>query len=272
MKVRELSNDLIDTRAVGTQMGIDLEEERMDDFPIYDAFAEVYDEFMDDVPYEQWCDRIDQLLKQFAPKVADTQELESERRLVVDLGCGTGTLSMLLAQKGYDMIGVDQSPQMLQLAMQKAMSVYESTLAEEGMDATASHISGSAPLFLLQDMRELDLYSTVGAVISVCDSFNYLLTREDLLTVFSRVNNFLYPGGLFLFDFNTPFKYETILGDVTIAENRDTCSFIWENEYDPETGINEYDLTLFIEEADGRYRRFTERHYQRGYTPQEIQA
>ena len=171
-----------------------------------------------------------------------------ERNLVVDLGCGTGTLTELLYQKGYDCIGVDNSEEMLGIAMEKKVE------------------SGSEILYLHQDMRELDLYSTVGTVISVCDSVNYILEEEELLQVFRLVNNYLYPGGIFIFDFNTDYKYREVIGNTTIAENREDCSFIWENYYDEETRINEYDLTLFIQEEDDLYRRFTETHLQRGYT------
>ena len=178
--------------------------------------------------------------------------LASERNLVLDLGCGTGTLTELLCQKGYDMIGVDNSPQMLEIAMEKR---------EE---------SGSGILYLLQDMRELELYSTVGTVLSVCDSLNYLLEEKELLQVFRLVDNYLYPGGLFLFDFNTVYKYSQVIGDAVIAENREDCSFIWENYYHEEEEINEYDLTVFVQEEGDRFRRFTENHFQRGYTPETM--
>jgi len=91
-----------------------------------------------------------------------------------------------------------------------------------------------------------------------------------LLTVFKLVRNYLYPGGLFIFDFNTVYKYETLIGEATIAENRDDVSFIWENYYSPENGINEYDLTLFIREEEDLYRRVTETHFQRGYTLEQM--
>ena len=120
-------------------------------------------------------------------------------------------------------------------------------------------------------MRELELYSTVGTVFSVCDSLNYILEEEELETVFSLVNNFLYPGGIFIFDFNTDYKYREVIGDTTIAENREDCSFIWENLYDPEEEINEYDLTLFIREEGNLFRQFTETHLQRGYTAEQMQ-
>ena len=121
-------------------------------------------------------------------------------------------------------------------------------------------------------MRELDLYSTVGTVISVCDSVNYILEEEELLQVFGLVNNYLYPGGIFIFDFNTDYKYREVIGDTTIAENREDCSFIWENYYDPEEEINEYDLTVFVREEGETFRRFTETHLQRGYTVEQMRT
>lgn len=224
---------------------------------MYEDFAEVYDELMDDTPYEQWAERIHTLIGRYgiSRPERDTEDLlSSERNLVVDLGCGTGTLTELMYGRGYDMIGVDLSDAMLNIAMRKK-------------EATGSEI-----LYLCQDMRELELYSTVGTVYSVCDSLNYILEEEELLTVFSLVDNYLYPGGIFIFDFNTEYKYREVIGDTTIAENREDCSFIWENLYDPEERINEYDLTVFVREEDGRFRRFEENHFQRGYTVEQMRS
>ena len=123
-----------------------------------------------------------------------------------------------------------------------------------------------------QDMRAFELYGTVKAVISVCDSINYITKEEDLLAVFRLVNNYLDPGGIFLFDLNTLYKYREILGETTICENREEGSFIWENYYDEEEQINEYDMTFFIREEDGRYRRYKETHYQRGYSIETVQT
>lgn len=251
----------------------------------YTGFAEVYDELMDNVPYGEWAAFVVSVLKEYGvgdacdnPEDADelAKNLAAERNTVLDLGCGTGTLAELLARAGFDMIGLDNSEEMLEIAMQKR------------------EISGSDILYLLQDMREFELYGTVGAVCSVCDSLNYILEDEDMVKVFSLVNNYLYPGGIFVFDFNTVFKYEQVIGDSTIAENRDDCSFIWENYYDVESRINEYDLTIFVREffeggnrqfeerkkvqeshASGGgcgelFKRFTETHYQRGYTLDEM--
>lgn len=222
---------------------------------MYQDFATVYDTFMDNTPYELWGERLDGLIRKYGvsrPERDAEDILDSERNLVLDLGCGTGTLTELMYQKGYDMIGVDTSEAMLNIAMEKKEK------------------TGSEILYLMQDMRELELYSTVGTVFSVCDSLNYILEEEELLTVFSLVNNYLFPGGIFVFDFNTDYKYREVIGNTTIAENREDCSFIWVNFYDPEEEINEYDLTVFVREEDDRFRRFTETHLQRGYTPEQI--
>lgn len=207
----------------------------------YTDFAYVYDTLMDNTPYEQWCERITDILRRHG----------IDKELVLDLGCGTGTLTELLAKKGYDMIGVDYSQEMLARAMEKR---------EE---------SGLQILYLLQDMREFELYGTVKAVVSVCDSLNYLLEEEEVIETFRLVNNYLDPKGLFIFDFNTVYKYKEVIGDTTIAENREDCSFIWENYYHEEDEINEYEVTFFVKEGD-LYRRFEETHYQRGYTPGQM--
>lgn len=239
----------------------------------YNEFAYVYDELMDAVPYEEWCERIVEAIDSYGitkrvrdPEAEDSFEeeceeltepteeelLESERNLVVDLGCGTGTVTEMLYSLGFDMIGIDNSEEMLEIAMEKKCE------------------SGSEILYLNQDMLELELFSTVGTVISVCDSLNYLVGDGDLETVFSLVSNYLYPGGLFIFDLNTDYKYREIIGNRTIAESREDCSFIWDNLYDSEKKINEYDLTLFIEGEDGRFDRFLETHYQKGYDPAKV--
>lgn len=203
----------------------------------YTGFAAVYDMFMDNIPYEAWSGYLTGLLREYGVKDG----------LVLDLGCGTGTLTRLLADRGYDMIGVDISDEMLEIAMEKQAD------KPDGI------------LYLQQDMREFELYGTVRAVVSICDSMNYLMEYEDLVQVFKLVNNYLDPGGVFIFDLNTVYKYREELGEQTIAENREDGSFIWENFFDEEELVNEYDLTLFIREEDGRYRKYEETHYQRAY-------
>ena len=205
----------------------------------YTSFAEVYDTFMDNVPYEEWAEYLAELLREY----------DIEDGLVLDLGCGTGSLTEILATKGYDMIGADGSAEMLEIAMEKK--------AQSGHDI----------LYLLQDMREFELYGTVRAVVSVCDCVNYITDEKELEQVFRPVNNYLDPEGIFIFDFNTEYKYKEILGEQTIAEDREDCSFIWDNYYYEDESMNEYELTLFIKEQDSNlYRKYQEMHYQKAYT------
>lgn len=225
----------------------------------YTGFASVYDQLMDNIPYEEWAGYLHGLM----------EEYQVNEGLVLDLGCGTGTMTELLAGYGYDMIGVDCSEEMLGAAMEKRS------------------ISGHDILYLLQDMREFELYGTVRAVVSVCDSINYMTEIEDLEQVFCLVNNYLDPGGIFIFDFNTEYKYREVIGNCTIAESREDCGFIWENDYDAEEMVNEYDLTLFIREDSGKrqeigntgqmegeglFRRFQETHFQKAYTLEQIRS
>ena len=120
-------------------------------------------------------------------------------------------------------------------------------------------------------MREFELYGTVRAVVSICDSMNYILEPEELVQVFRLVNNYLDPGGIFIFDLNTEYKYKELMGENTFAEDRTESSFIWQNYYDEKKQVNEYDLTLFIREGE-LYRKFEETHFQRCYSLDEVKA
>ncbi len=209
----------------------------------YTGFAGVYDIFMDNVPYEEWAGYLWEILREYG----------IEDGLLLELGCGTGSMTECMAGYGYDMIGVDYSIEMLELAWKKKEK------------------SGHDILYLNQDMREFELYGTVRAVISVCDSVNYILEDGGLTEVFRLVNNYLDPGGIFLFDFNTEYKYQEVLGVQVIAEDREDCSFIWDNYYDDAERINEYELTLFIREEESElYRKYQETHFQRAYTLEEM--
>ena len=209
----------------------------------YEDFAGVYDIFQDNIDYQDWAAFLKEKLCGYGIRDG----------LVLDLGCGTGTMTELLSGYGYDMIGVDSSDEMLMQAYEKREQ------------------SGSSILYLRQDMTEFELYGTVRAIVSVCDSLNYLLTEEELLQTFRLVNNYLDPAGIFIFDMNTAYKYRQI-GSSVIAENRDEGSFIWENDFDEEEGINEYDLTLFLPREDGLYEKSEEYHCQRAYGPETIKS
>ena len=246
----------------------------------YTDFAAVYDTFMDETPYEEWGVFVSSLIEKYglskpaavadgkgsadegslgdAEEVLEDTEaaLEQEKNLVVELGCGTGSFTQVMAKRGYDIMGIDLSSDMLDIARKKSQ--------EAGLNI----------MYLEQDMRELDLYCTAGTIVSVCDSVNYLLEDEDVVETFKLVNNFLFPKGIFIFDFNTLHKYRDVIGDTTIAENREDCSFIWENYYHEEEHINEYDVTIFArcDDKDEIFRRSVETHYQRGYTLEEMRG
>lgn len=225
----------------------------------YTGFALVYDQLMDNIPYDMWCNYLKDLLNQYGVRTG----------LIAELGCGTGNITKRLYNYGYDMIGIDNSEDMLAVAREKIIEEKETSI-----------------LYLWQDMREMELYGTVAAFISVCDSINYLLTEQDLLKVFRLVNNYLDPEGIFIFDLKTEAYFES-LGENTIAENRPEISFIWENSYHKENKINQYDLTIYISEKileqkenkeDNRndfeepavFFRFEETHYQRAYSLETI--
>ncbi len=208
----------------------------------YTGFAGVYDLFMKEIPYGKWYESVKKILESYG----------IEDGLVLELGCGTGTFTELLARGGYDMIGIDSSADMLEIAMEKKEK------------------SGSDILYLQQDMREFELYGTVRAVVSVCDSMNYIGTEEELRQVFSLVNNYLDPGGIFLFDLKTPYYFREVMGDCVLAENQEEGSYIWENYYYEEEQVNEYDLTLFVREPSGLFQKYQETHYQKAYETENV--
>ena len=222
----------------------------------YGAFSAVYDRLMEDIPYDEWRDLLLSLLARFG--IHDG--------LVAELGCGTGTMTELLAEAGYDMIGIDNSEQMLSRAMQKR--------AESGRDI----------LYLLQDMREFELYGTVRAIVSVCDSMNYLADTDELLAVLKLAANYLDPGGVFIFDLKTD-RYYRGIGDASFCDSDPEASYIWENSYDEESRTNCYWLTLFLPDGAGQssspgesagsglYRRYEEYHEQHAFLlPEVLQA
>lgn len=206
----------------------------------YLNFANVYDELMDNIPYDEWFNYLHGLLLEY--NIIDG--------IIAELGCGTGSMTELLSNAGYDMIGIDNSPSMLDVANNK------------------KNEKGSSSLYLCQDMREFELYGTVSAVVSICDSINYVTDADELLQVFKLVNNYLDPKGIFIFDFHPKHYYKEIVANSTIAEDRDNISFIWDNFYDEDEDINELYLSLFIQENEREhlYKKYEEIHLQKGYT------
>lgn len=208
----------------------------------YSEFANVYDIFMEDTPYEEWYKFIETCIKE--------QGLTAQS--VCELGCGTGQMTMLFAKAGYDVIGIDYSPEMLMVAQDRAF--------EEEVSI----------LYLMQDMSEFEIHREVELVCSCCDSINYLLEEEAVQSTFERVANCLAPKGLFIFDMNTHYKYKEVLGNQIFADQTDEAAYIWENFYDEEEAINEYEVSFFIKDEAGKYERTVENHYQRAYTKEQI--
>ena len=203
----------------------------------YSIFAEVYDSLTEDVEYSRRADYIVSLLRKF----------DCRPEIILDLGCGTGSVTNLLAKKGYSMIGVDMSPEMLSIASEKA--------EKEGVDV----------LYLNQPMEQFELYGTVGAVICLLDSLNYITEEKDLMETFRLVHNYLDPGGLFIFDINTAYKLKKILPGNTFCGESEKAFYSWENVFDPDYNICEFTLNFFIK-AGQHYSRHIETHYQKAYT------
>lgn len=210
---------------------------------MYEEFASVYDQVMDNIPYEKWFTVLQQYLIDHG----------MEQGCICDLGCGTGVMTELFAAAGYDMIGVDCSEDMLALAQQRREK------------------NQSTVMYLHQDMMELTLMEPVEAMISVCDSMNYLLEEEELQAVLSHVWQQLKPGGYFLFDMKTSYCYQQIMGDQTWVSQDEDTSYIWENYFFEDEQINEYVVTVFKRHADtSLYEKIEEVHHQRAYVPDEV--
>lgn len=214
----------------------------------YGAIARVYDRLNAEIDYAAWADFFEKCFDRYLP---------ARPELVLDLACGTGRMTRELADRGYDMIGVDGSADMLSEAWERS--------------------EGRTILYLQQDMREFELYGTVGAVTCCLDSLNYLLTEQDLATTLALVHNYLDPDGLFLFDMNTPYKFEAVYGDNAYiledggdGEPEVFCG--WQNHFDPETGVCDFDLSLFEAREDGTYVRSDEHQQEKCYSLDSIRA
>lgn len=212
---------------------------------IYSDFAQVYD-LLQDIDYNSFVGYYKKLFAAFGCKP----------ELVLDLGCGTGSITILLAECGFDMIGVDISEEMLYIASEKARATPY----------------GSRILFLNQDMTEFELYGTVDAAICALDGVNYLTENGDLDKLFALIHNYLNPNGVFIFDINTPHKLCDILGDNTYTYDNNGAYCIWNSFYDDRDNICEFDLDFFIKQPDGLYLRGGEVQFERAYSDREIRS
>ncbi len=211
----------------------------------YSAIAAVYDRLNDELDYASWADFIEGLFSRFGV---------SKGALVLDLCCGTGRMTEELARRGYDMTGVDLSEEMLAEATEKARHA--------GLDI----------LYLCQDMRDFELYGSVGAVVSCLDSLNYLTSTKDLAKTFALVHNYLDPNGLFVFDMNTPHRLREEYGERCYVLEDDGVYCGWRNVYHPKTGCCDFYLTVFTENEDGTYTRSDEAQRERAYARRTIEG
>lgn len=209
----------------------------------YQNFAYVYDKFMNNIPYEDWCNYLLTLLKEYGITKGN----------IVELGCGTGTLCKLISQYNYNVTGIDNSKDMLSIASKKTKKDKNITLS-------------------LQNMCQLILDDTLtyDAFYSLCDCMNYLLYDEELLSTFQCVKHYLKHNGVFIFDLKTQYYYKEILGDQVFCDHQPDCSYTWENSFYEEDHINQYDLTLFVKEKNNLYRRFEETHHQKAHELSKI--
>lgn len=210
---------------------------------MYNDFAEVYDR-LQDADYEKFVDYYEGIFQRYG----------KEPKLVLDLACGTGNITIPMAKRGYDMIGIDLSCEMLNIAREKAFEEEQSIL------------------FLNQDMTEFELYGTVDAIVCALDGINYITDKEMLQKVFLLAANYLNPGGIMIFDINSEYKLSKILGDNTFVNEEQGIYYVWRNNYSPDTKICEFELNFFEEQEDGAYLRFDEFQEERAYSPEEIES
>lgn len=203
---------------------------------MYSDFSSIYDTLID-VDYTKFVSYYKEIFARF----------EKQPELILDLGCGTGTLTSLMQKEGYDMQGADMSYDMLMKAREKCGDI----------------------LFLNQSMTEFELYGTVDVIYSSLDCVNYLLTDDELLKTFSLVNNYLNPKGLYIFDISSRYKLENLLGNNTFVYDDGNIFYAWENCFED----NILDLHIsFFEKQGSLYRRIDEEQSQRAYEPYEITA
>ena len=209
----------------------------------YEALAGSYDQLTRDVDYPRWADYLE---KHFARSPLPI-------RTVLDLACGTGSLTAELARRGYEMIGADCSEEMLSVAAEKCRGA-----------------GAIEPIFLHQAMEDLDLYGTIDACVCCLDSVNYVTSPKKLARAFRRVHTFLMPGGLFLFDANTPDKLRALDGQLFLDEDEDAYC-VWRAEFSPRRRVCTYGMDLFFREQGDLWRREAEVHEEYAYEPAELE-
>ena len=210
----------------------------------YEALAGVYDALTEDVGYERRADYLEKLFKRSQIPV----------HTILDLACGTGEMTAILTERGYELIAVDASPDMLAQAREKAAG-----------------LTGEPPVFLNQSMTELDLYGTVDAAVCCLDSLNYLTSPKDVQKAFQRLHLFIAPGGLLVFDINSLEKFTSLDGQVFLDETEDVYC-VWRTEYEKRSRICSYWMDIFTRRPDGTWSRGEEEHRQRGYAVDELRA
>lgn len=212
---------------------------------MYDDFAGVYDTLMDDFDYDAWAAYYLTLLK------GGRETLPAR---AAECACGTGSLTVRLAREGIAMTGLDLSSAMLRRAEEKARQW------------------GVACAFVRHDMRRFKLTRRVQAVMATCDGVNYLTGEADVRAFFAAAYEALVPGGRLCFDCSTRHKLEETMGDAFFGEEREGVTTLWQNRLNRETHVVTMDVTFFVREADGRYRRFRERHRQRAHSERELET
>ena len=209
----------------------------------YEFLADSYDQLTVDVRYDRWADYLEKHFRKSKIQV----------HTVLDLACGTGSLSAELALRGYEMIGVDQSAEMLAVAAEKC----------RGLD-------GEPPIFLNQPMEELDLYGTIDACVCCLDSINYVTRPAALKRAFSRVHLFLMPGGTFIFDVKPPEVLKAADGEIYLDETEETYC-VWRADYSAKRRILTYGMDIFRANDDGTWERGGEIHEEYAYTLDELE-
>lgn len=208
---------------------------------MYDRFAYIYDELIEDVDYEKWNGYIKDIFNRFG----------KSPKHVLEMACGTGNLSFYLAKEGYDLICFDMSDDMLAMAYNKLREFKNVKL-------------------LNQNMIDFNIHRKFDAIVSILDSINYIVDEEELLKTFNNVRNHLNENGIFIFDINSEYKLREIIGNNIFVEDREDVFYTWQNYFDEENSIAEFYLTFFVKKGNGDYTRFDEEHFEKAYSTEKI--